>query len=79
VPESIRFGRQLYSPYMTNSNASVPCSAEVPFTRLEPPEPIGHHAPVPTELTAKVLRDTLAGKDLVHCDSAADMFRKLGI
>lgn len=34
---------------------------------------------IPNKTTRKTLEDTDAGRDLVVCDAAADMFRKLGI
>jgi len=34
---------------------------------------------IPNKTTRKTLEDTDAGRDLVVCDDADDMFRKLGI
>ncbi|MBS1257134.1 MAG: Antitoxin DinJ [Candidatus Scalindua arabica] len=34
---------------------------------------------VPNKVTGKVLKDTDAGKNLVRCEDAEDMFTKLGI
>jgi DNA-damage-inducible protein J len=34
---------------------------------------------VPDKVTGKVLKDTDAGKNLVRCEDAEDMFNKLGI
>jgi len=34
---------------------------------------------VPNKITGKVLKDTDAGKNLVRCEDAEDMFNKLGI
>ena len=34
---------------------------------------------VPNKVTRKVLKDTDAGKNLVRCEDAEDMFNKLGI
>ncbi|GAX61933.1 toxin-antitoxin system, antitoxin component [Candidatus Scalindua japonica] len=36
-------------------------------------------AVVPNKVTGKVLKDTDTGKNLVRCEDANDMFKKLGI
>jgi len=46
---------------------------------LNPLEPIDVDRRVPNDETAKVIKHALAGKNVVRCESADDMFRNLGI
>ncbi len=40
---------------------------------------LGRTEPEPSEKTAQVIRDARAGKDVVHCENADEMFSKLGL
>jgi len=75
------------SQAMKNNRFGGPCTTNtatvttfvVPFVALNPPQPIEVDRRVPNDETAKVIKDSLAGKNVVRCESADDMFRKLGI
>jgi hypothetical protein len=66
-----------YMAYTANSTGYI-CSV-IEFVRVYPPEPIHPRDEQPNSRTAKAIAETMAGKDVVQCESANEMFRKLGI
>ena len=52
---------------------------------LNPPEPIAAHRKSkagtrhPNDLTRQTIKDAAAGKGVVRCKDASDLFRKLGL
>ena len=51
----------------------------IDLIRVYPPEPIKSQQETPNDVTIQAMTDVRAGKNLVRCKSADDMFRKLGI
>jgi hypothetical protein len=50
-----------------------------PLRRPNRIRPLGPEHRKPNQKTVEAIENTLAGKDVVDCDSADDMFGKLGI
>ncbi len=63
----------------STTNGTTYMNVPIRFDRLDPPEPIAADRRTPNAETIKAIEDTLAGKNVVRCTSADDMFRKLGI
>ena len=63
----------------STTNGTGYMNSPAQFVRLNPPEPIAKDRRMPNAETIKAIEDTLAGKNVVQCESPDDMFRKLGI
>ncbi len=61
------------------TNGATYVSFPLRFDRLDPPEPISMDRSTPNAETVKAIEDTLAGRNVVRCESTEEMFRKLGI
>ncbi len=71
--------RSNFRDWTSTTNSAMVTVFPIEFIALNPPEPIRAHDRVPNAETETAIRDTLAGKDVVRCESASEMFRKLGI
>jgi antitoxin component of RelBE/YafQ-DinJ toxin-antitoxin module len=74
-----QFSRKTREYLTGTTNSAGYVSTILELIPVRPPEPVNLRRDSPSSETAKAIKDTLAGKDVIRCESADEMFQKLGI